>query len=199
MSQQSSRFLENAYCVMAAVFFAACAFAQSNDPDPEWWVAGYIVGGCILNLLVMLQLSSAKLLIWITQAFAALTAGFLLWWVVALLPKLEYSLLPDMKAFAWRFLEFEEGREIGGLVILLLHMLKLLSFQQTKTSTSKNDAGSSSAHPFGTILMLAVIGGAVYLWVYFQPEMNMRENMEHCSNVFQNTIFSRKTVLSEEL
>jgi hypothetical protein len=32
------------------VLFAACAYAQLNDPDPELWVVLYVVGGCVLAL-----------------------------------------------------------------------------------------------------------------------------------------------------
>ena len=44
-----------AYCALSAAFFAACAVAQLNDPDPIPWVAGYVTGGCALNALFVLQ------------------------------------------------------------------------------------------------------------------------------------------------
>jgi len=175
---------KNVYYIISAVFFAFCAFAQSNDPDPILWIAGYLTAGCFLNVLVMLSFSRVQSL---TKAVLGVNAVFLIWWIAALLPKLDYSL--DLNTFAWSFLEFEEGREIGGLLLLLLHVMKLLKFQTAEPS-SKTAAGSDGR--LGTLAMLAVISVAMFLWVQYQPEMNMRENIEHCKGVFENNPFSSK-------
>ena len=51
------RSIVNAYCILAAIFFAACAYAQLNDPDPVLWILGYLFGGCVLNGLVMIMMN----------------------------------------------------------------------------------------------------------------------------------------------
>jgi hypothetical protein len=40
---------QQVYGTFAALLFAACAFAQLNDPDPELWVGLYVGGGCALT------------------------------------------------------------------------------------------------------------------------------------------------------
>jgi uncharacterized membrane protein len=199
---QQGRALVYLYCIGASVFFGACAFAQSNDPDPELWVAGYLVAGCLLNFLVLLTgTKTYRTVLWLSLGTASIIAVCLAWWTLVLLPKLHYSPLfnLDIKAFAWSILEFEEGREIGGLLILLLHVLKLLDFQRDQTTNEpKSTDKTSPGIPYSTLAALLVIVGAVYLWVMYQPQMNMRENMEHCAGVFQNTYFVRSAASSHE-
>jgi Transmembrane family 220, helix len=193
-------FVTNAYCFGAATFFAACAYAQSNDPDPELWVASYLFAGCGLNLAVVTMTTrpsqpytvSASLVMLrrTTQACAMVNGGCLLWWTATLLPKLDIA--QDPKAFAWSFLEFEEGREIGGLLILFLHILKLLDFEFSGQYPASTKNAVSN---WGTLVVIGLISGAIYMWVEYQPQMNMRENMGHCAGVFQNTIFSSSASL----
>jgi hypothetical protein len=66
------------------------------------------------------------------------------------------------------------------------------------TNESKSSSRSSRGIPFSTVAALLVIAGAVYLWVVYQPQMNMRENMEHCAGVFQNTIFAWNIASNDE-
>jgi hypothetical protein len=195
---QQNKTLVYLYCIGAAAFFGACAFAQSNDPDPELWVSGYLIAGCVLNFLVIFSgTKSHGTILWISLGAALIIAICLAWWTLVLLPKLNYSPLfdLDLKTFLWSILEFEDGREIGGLLILLLHVLKLVDFQRDE---SKSSSRSSRGIPFSTVAALLVIAGAVYLWVVYQPQMNMRENMEHCAGVFQNTIFARNIASNDE-
>eukprot|EP00537_Pseudo-nitzschia_pungens_P009190 CAMPEP_0172380152 /NCGR_PEP_ID=MMETSP1060-20121228/70293_1 /TAXON_ID=37318 /ORGANISM="Pseudo-nitzschia pungens, Strain cf. cingulata" /LENGTH=263 /DNA_ID=CAMNT_0013107901 /DNA_START=497 /DNA_END=1287 /DNA_ORIENTATION=+ len=46
-------FAINAYCIVSAMFFAACAYAQLNDPNPIQWFCAYVFGGCVPNLYWM--------------------------------------------------------------------------------------------------------------------------------------------------
>ena len=42
----------NVYCIVSALFFSACGYAQLNDPLPYsvFWFIAYIVGGTVPNL-----------------------------------------------------------------------------------------------------------------------------------------------------
>ena len=59
-------------------------------------------------------------------------------------------------------------------------MIKLRGYLHTSSSNSTKKGSSN----IGTLLVLAVIAGAVYLWIYYQPQMNARYKMEHCDGAF---------------
>ena len=223
----------NTYCAVSAAFFAACAIAQLNDPDPVLWVAGYVTGGCLLNVLCVLYHSvgqyfddddddnehkdgNNKLLRLlrgggsnkssasnaskrekrsmgsISQRLMTVFAGgtaLIIFRMTAmdLLPKLDLHQPP--KDLAWSILEFEEGREIAGLLLLVLHVWKLRGYLAIAKSAPSTEAASSQTKTafsslVGTALMVGIIGGAVYLWVYYQPLMNARYGTEHCDGAF---------------
>ena len=37
--------------------------------------------------------------------------------------------------------------------------------------------------------MMLALAGASYVWVYYQPLMNRRMNVEHCNNAFAKAPF----------
>ena len=184
------------YCVLAAVFFAACAYAQLNDPDPALWVVGYVLGGCVFNALVVLYhggkngdgggvRSVIRVLMYV---FVLINTSAIVYIAVSLLPRIDLT-LPG-KELAWSVLEFEEGREIAGLVILLLHVLKLRGYLSEDIGGGGGGKGNNNTKGGGgygyvaTAAMVGAIIGAVYLWVYYQPEMNARYKTEHCDGAF---------------
>ena len=193
----------NVYCIISALFFGACAYAQLNDPDPILWIAGYILGGCIFNVFVMIYsgckdrvkdvpfVSHLALLLHIDMClafmniFAVGNATIILCMISHLAPKIDFALPP--KDLAWSVLEFEEGREIAGLLLLLSHVLKLRSYLSEAPSNEKNKQSTGNGYGAyaGTFVMLSAIVGAAYLWHYFQPEMNARYNTEHCAGAFE--------------
>ena len=196
-----------AYCALSAAFFAACAVAQLNDPDPIPWVAGYVTGGCALNALFVLHHSAGqhffdaaggggrrstgsaicRRIATVFAAGTALVAGRI--GAVGLLPRLDLRQPP--RALAWSILEYEEGREIAGLLLLFLHVWKLRGyFCLCGDSGGGNvragaEAGAGARLQVGTtVLMVGIIAFAVYLWVYYQPMMNARYGTEHCDGAF---------------
>ena len=177
------------YLTLSAIFFAACAIAQLNDPDPFLWVIDYIFCGCILNLLhaanpldayhfsvVNNRLIPAGLVV----NCAAICKIFINLW-----PKIDDMSLP-YKQLAWSILKYEEGREISGLILLVLHIIKLRGYylHTSSSNSTKKNSGIGSSNNIGTLVVLAVIAGAVYLWIYYQPQMNARYKMEHCDGAF---------------
>ena len=202
-----------AYCALSAAFFAACAAAQLNDPDPIPWVAGYVTGGCALNALFVLHHSAGqhffdaaggggrrstgsaicRRIATVFAAGTALVAGRI--GAVGLLPRLDLRQPP--RALAWSILEYEEGREIAGLLLLFLHVWKLRGYfclcgdsgggggAVNVRAGAEAGAGAGARLQVGTtVLMVGIIAFAIYLWVYYQPLMNVRYGTEHCGGAF---------------
>jgi len=195
----------NAYCVGAAFFFGACAYAQLNDPDPWPWVLGYLGGGVVLNggvLVLSYRINDGscvlrKGLSTAVLAFAVGISGVL----VSLLDTIRNSMLTDVEetpsSMLWSILELEEGREMAGLLLLLLHVLRLGAFLRVNTNYDKESSTkktslsltiSSLWSLLTTILLTGILCGAVYLWIYYQPEMNARYKSEHCSGQFHDPL-----------
>ena len=196
-----------AYCALSAAFFAACAAAQLNDPDPLPWVAGYVTGGCALNALFVLHHSAGqhffdagggggggrpstgsaicRRIATVFAAGTALVAGRI--GAVGLLPRLDLRQPP--RALAWSILEYEEGREIAGLLLLFLHVWKLRGYfclcgDSGGGGGAANVRAGAEAGVGTTVLMVGIIAFAAYLWVYYQPLMNARYGTEHCDGAF---------------
>mmetsp|Transcript_28463 Transcript_28463/g.62579 ORF Transcript_28463/g.62579 Transcript_28463/m.62579 type:complete len:209 (+) Transcript_28463:217-843(+) len=198
------------YCVLAAIFFAACAYAQLNDPDPALWILGYVFGGCVLNTFVVLYQDGGKnedgdggvrrVIRVLMYMFVFINTSVIVYIAVALLPRIDFN-LPG-KELAWSVLEFEEGREIAGLAILLMHVLKLLGYLSEDIGVGKgsnNTKGGAYGYA-ATVAMVSAIIGAVYLWVYYQPEMNARYQTEHCDGAFgDNRAAAEQEQVSGEL
>lgn len=184
------------YCILAAVFFAACAYAQLNDPDPVMWILGYVLGGCVYNILVITKYpvstkgddrSGFHIMWYITfmDIFSILNVSAIIYILMTLLPRTDPSL--PLRELAWSVLELEEGREVAGLFLLFLHVLKLRGYltESTGEEMTKNPIVSRYGH-VGTAVMIGAIICAVYLWVYYQPEMNARYQTGHCDGVFSS-------------
>ena len=96
------------YLTLSAIFFAACAIAQLNDPDPFLWVIDYIFCGCILNLHAAANLLDAYHFTVINNRLipaAAICRIFINLW-----PKIDIIMSLPYKQLAWSILEYEEGR-----------------------------------------------------------------------------------------
>lgn len=136
--------------------------------------------------------STASMIDVVVTTFAAGNAAVVASWAASLLPRIDYTIRP-FKALLWSVLEFEEGREIAGLLILMLHVLRLRGFLQERRgfdSASRGDELHTVPQVtgwMGTLSLVGVISGAVYLWVYYQPEMNRRYQTEHCDGQFAST------------
>jgi len=186
-SANSASALDVLYNVAAGTFFAASAYAQLNDPDPEVWVTGYLFGGVFLNVLV-LALRGPQARWWLRALAAAFAVGVacVMQPIAArVATKLDFSLPP--RQLGWSFLELEEGREIAGLLLLLLHIAQLQTLCRPAAATAVPD-GSASGRGVGGVVAGVVaascLAGAAYLWVFYQPLMNRMENKEHCKGQF---------------
>ena len=206
-SSNKTSAVAGAYCVLSGLFFAACAYAQFNDPDPLFWILGYVVGGPVLCALTIAANGKATVA---TQIISSLVDPFLLgnaivvmFWSYFMISKVDFAL--PMKDLIWSILEFEEGRELAGLLLLLLHVMQIKSFLKEistssttseKLSKSKDDDATTaksearngtlmaSSGLVATICLTATLIGSIYLWVYYQPAMVQKYQTPHCSGQF---------------
>ena len=186
----SSTVVVSAYCVFSGLFFAVCAYAQLNDPDPIFWILGYVVGGPVMSALTMTFYNTPKVTYKIITSLVDpfLVGNFIvvIFWTYFMVSKVDYG--QPIKDLVWSILEFEEGRELCGLLILLLHVIKMKAYLLEATSPSKQaiskSHGSDMTGVVGTILVASTLSGAVYLWIFYQPEMNERYQTAHCSGQF---------------
>lgn len=243
------------YSTCAGAFFAACAYAQHNDPDAAPWIALYLLAGTATAWLlpwaqpplppqaVSVQLGSSSVVITGRRKLAhhrnhsrdssstaptAVTAVVeqVTWWTAAapaqdssarqllrrrlrvlsllslalcavlslvltalVLRRLDLHAPPQQ--LLWQFLEDERGREVGGLALLVLHLIyvrrclrpsggpaALSAAQQRRTTAVGVD------QRMGAAVLLAVLAVAVYAWIRYQPQMQARYNTPHCTGAF---------------
>ena len=197
----STKAVAGAYCGLSGLFFGACAYAQLNDPDPLFWILGYVVGGPVFCGLTIAANDKPTMA---TPIISSLVDPFLLgnivvvmFWSYFMISKVDFAL--PMKDLIWSILEFEEGRELAGLMLLLLHVMEIKSFlNEVSTSSTisenpsklKNDTTttngnlSTSSGLVATIGLTATLIGSIYLWIYYQPAMVQKYQTPHCSGQF---------------
>ncbi|KAL3920788.1 MAG: hypothetical protein SGARI_006858, partial [Bacillariaceae sp.] len=108
-----SNSVANVYCILSALFFATCAYAQLNDPDPMGFVAAYLGMGVVPNLILTSGARGddkwRKIFRMYLTGCAALMAVVVTFKVITVMPKLELE--ETTEGLGWHFLEHEEGRD----------------------------------------------------------------------------------------
>eukprot|EP00536_Pseudo-nitzschia_multiseries_P005361 jgi/Psemu1/12416/gm1.12416_g len=161
-------FAINAYCIVSAMFFAACAYAQLNDPNPVQWFCAYVFGGCVPNLYWMTTTTTAGNAYRnrngngngndnssTTQKLTMALDGYRLAVVLAIVYKLA-TVAPKLAkeaeetfqhGWVWAFLEHEEGRDSVGLLLLVGHVscLNASLKQQQQQQQQQHQRGSGTA------------------------------------------------------
>ncbi|EGD78267.1 hypothetical protein PTSG_09332 [Salpingoeca rosetta] len=209
------------YAVLSAGFFAACGWAQVNDPDPERWVTFYVVCGSVTALVWAATAAEAtgstaaalgRLLSLASLVLSSMVTAVLANDVLLVLEKDEdgaVARLPPLLTatglaqWFWHVLELEEGREVIGVLLLVIHNLLLVFTSQAAAASAGAPAQSQAkkskakrqlkkkpawswAQVLGILAMLALLGVAVYAWVEYQPLMNSRYNTPHCNGAFDH-------------
>jgi hypothetical protein len=218
-SSSSSMMVLNIYCILSALFFATCAYAQLNDPNPTLWVMAYLGAGTIPNLLLTscpmssIPISVTKALQHYLQGMTILLSGCIIWKLVTVLPKLEHD-VDNHEGWMWHFLEHEEGRDSCGLLLLVIHVsylktayLNPTTYANASTAHMNNPLSSSLSNDVFLSSILAVVASpvvqsialigilltAVYMWVVHHPNIVARYGVPHC----QGGMFGRDGIAGE--
>ena len=186
-------FAINAYCIVSALFFSACAYAQLNDPNPVQWFCAYVFGGTVPNLYWMTTAGNSnsnvnfnssfnsstvkQKLVLSLHGFVALMALAILYKLVTVAPKLLEDVTEHHHGILWAFMEHEEGRDSCGLLLLILHASYLNSviargprnLRRSPRNSNRSDRGEDGAS--GTMalpptLVAVVLFGVLGYCVY---------------------------------
>lgn len=173
------------YSSFAALLFLLCAAVQTNDPDPAFWIATYLIGGPGLALLPRFidHVAFARFLaIWLAALFvlaANLAAG------LRLRMQDTAGVADANDSLLWQLLEHELGRELGGTVALIIHaiILRILINNNNNNNNKSKAQGSSIVATLALSLGAALLIAMAFTWFQFQPAMIARYQSEapHCS------------------
>ncbi|EDO47950.1 predicted protein, partial [Nematostella vectensis] len=114
--------------MLMAVFFALAAYVQINDPDPAIWITVYAIP-CLLSSVVAIHFQVQGYFLW-----RALTVSHLCACICGAL-YLSTRVSVHVRNGMVHPLEHEEGRELSGLlfVIMWMALLKLVNLKSAKT------------------------------------------------------------------
>ncbi|XP_072045669.1 transmembrane protein 220-like [Amphiura filiformis] len=152
-------------CVCMICFFSLAAYVQINDPDGPLWMAIYGLPA----VLTFLQVSFFKFkshwmisrLMWLHTAVCFLGALYISYGLLITKDTSNYGNL--------RWYEKEEGREMGGLVFVVLWLM-LCQFHDRSMSGAWLSA-----------FCIPVVVSPVCLWLYTYYDEAYREKLpDHC-------------------
>ena len=192
-------FAINAYCIVSALFFSACAYAQLNDPNPVQWFSAYVFGGCVPNLYWMTTSGKGpaiitKKLVTALRVFVVMLGLAIVYKLVTVAPKLSED--EKQHGLLWAFMEHEEGRDSCGLLLLIFHSVYLGSVLTHGPRTPRRSPKSGSSIEVSeaflsptvvAVGMFGVLGLCVYVWIVHHPELVAKHGLKHC----QGEMFGR--------
>eukprot|EP00040_Diaphanoeca_grandis_P031507 m.188559 g.188559 ORF g.188559 m.188559 type:complete len:194 (+) comp32348_c0_seq4:427-1008(+) len=178
------------YLVVSALFFAASGFAQLNDPDPEIWVTLYIMGGVLVNILVWgverkkLSVRNVKVPLQLFVAAMSVLCASICLKLWDKFPQPMMFTTEAIKPRLWEILEYEEGREIAGLLIMVLHDTNLMNgLSRDATQESKR---SYTSFIVSLLAAVAVLSG-IYLWVFYHEDLVRKQGVPHCEGLLSTS------------
>uniref|UniRef100_A0A448ZHG5 Uncharacterized protein n=1 Tax=Pseudo-nitzschia multistriata TaxID=183589 RepID=A0A448ZHG5_9STRA len=195
-------FAINAYCIVSALFFSACAYAQLNDPNPVQWFCAYVFGGCVPNLYWMTtstdsNSATTEKLVLALHGFVGGLGLAIIYKLATVAPKLLDEMTEHHHGLLWAFMEHEEGRDSCGLLLLIFHASYLASVIKKKgpdhrrqQMNGNNGRGAPSVMLSPAVLSLGLLGVlavCVYVWVVHHPELVAKHGLKHC----QGEMFGR--------
>jgi hypothetical protein len=182
----------NAYSLLSSLLFLLCAAVQTNDPDPAFWIATYLIGGPLLVLLVrpaFLHPSTAAhcLTVWIAALVALATYLAAALRVVYLAHSGGDVRLDD--SLLWQLLEHELGRELGGTLALIVHACILRVLLLSTINDAAQGSGKSRIPTLVAALGVALVGAIAVVWFQFQSAMTLRyqQDSPHCSGALSSS------------
>lgn len=111
---------------LMALLFAYAAFLQLNDPDPAVWVAIY--GAATLALIpAVLRRPLPRA---VPATLATVSLAWALWLATIVFgDQPVHDMFPDQEKTGWVIVDAEEGREMGGLLIIAATMAALVAYR----------------------------------------------------------------------
>ncbi|XP_033737938.1 transmembrane protein 220-like isoform X2 [Pecten maximus] len=159
--------------VIMTVFFGLAAFVNLNDDDWYIWVPGYAVPG-ILSLTAAVKPSIAKTAVWGSIAVVdfTLSCAYAVYAVVITLEALGHQVANP--------LQHEEGREMGG-VFIIIFWLGIARFTNIgRPGTSINNKNMMNALLLMTITLTLL---PLLTWsLCFVSDWHTK--LAHCNNMF---------------
>ncbi|CAM9741248.1 unnamed protein product [Lampetra planeri] len=149
-------------CLGMASFFGLAAYVQKNDPDASLWTVAYLFPAA-LSLVVAVSPSAAGNHVWksvVHMHVAACLFGACLLAAVA-----------HRSGKRMHVLEAEEGREIGGLLLVVFWMILCRNSHEPHGATLRAGLG----------LVLVAIPSLAWIYTSFNARI-MAANPEHCKN-----------------
>ncbi|XP_068673765.1 transmembrane protein 220-like isoform X1 [Montipora foliosa] len=157
-----------------ATFFALSAYVQINDPDPLIWMLIYGIP-CVLCCALVIDLSLQDTTVWKWTAIVHLCVCILgiLYSVSVLLGNNIDSKNP---------LKSEEGREIGGLMIVVLwlglcQVTRLKSFKET------------AVYLWTVTIAISVV--PFVLWAFYLATWDMSSVKNHCKGIISRHLYKQ--------
>ena len=180
------------YFVLSSIFFLLAAFAQHNDPDPHLWIPFYLLG-CVLSAAFG-RLATGSYRTVHQVVFAVVTLVIVNLGSVVLQSDVHRAVMASERFSVWPYFELEEGRELGGALVLYAHALLLLHWSYVDEQHSAQPQRKQREHSWRS----AVVGVSLFVavlstWIAYQPMMVERymDTVDYCrgafSSIFGNT------------
>ncbi|KAL9956422.1 hypothetical protein ACROYT_G037896 [Oculina patagonica] len=155
-----------------AVFFSLAAYVQINDPDPVIWMLVYTMP-CLLCVALAINSSLQDHFLW--KLTAVTHVGVCILGVFYSL-----SILITTEIGSKNPLDYEEGREIVGLLIIIA-WLGLCWLIRHKSSCE------TTVYHWTVILAVSVI--PFVLWGYYLTTWDISSLQSHCKDIISRHLY----------
>lgn len=158
-----------------ALFFALAAYVQMNDPDPVIWMMIYGVP-CVLCTALVMKSSLQDQFIWKLTAVTHLSAC-----TFAVLYSL--SVLLRTEITSKNPLNYEEGREIGGLLIVVSWIVLCLV-------TRHKSSNETAVYLWTATIAIALI--PFVLFGIYITTWDLSSLQDHCKDIISSHLYKHE-------
>lgn len=149
-------------------------FGKILNKDPLLWIGLYLFSAFLcfwtfLNVTKILPKPSIPLAVPLVWAVIILFVAFYV-----------YKSVPYSPGNLWEFLEMEEGREMGGLSIILFEVGLIIVTLQETSSKPTFWSWISRGYYFSAF---SIVSLSFYILLFLQPQLNEKLRVEHCSGI----------------
>jgi len=153
-------------CIMGLFFFVAFIL-QTNDPDPELWMPIYGTS-CLLCIVTVIFPRISELFYKYILCICLMITSIILCYL--------FLLHGHVVRSSADILLQEEGREFGGISIIIIWLLVML-FVSIKTT--------SNLTPFSIMLIFYVICGPIIASYVYQNTIDLTNERPHCKDIVE--------------